>query len=80
MNPILRSAAEIQGEMERVYGQLVALQSQLAGIPLPPTPEELAANNEELLLDQLRLDQLQARWQQLYAGQRDLEARSWRRR
>ena len=76
MNPILRTAAEIQGEMERVYGQLVALQTQLAGIPLPPTPEELAANNEELLLDQLRLDQLQARWQQLYAGQRDLEAKA----
>jgi Mrp family chromosome partitioning ATPase len=76
MNPILRSADEIQAEMERVYGQLVALQTQLAGIPLPPTPEELAADNEELLLDQLRLDQLQARWQQLYAGQRDLAARA----
>lgn len=74
MNPILRSGDEIQDEMDRVYAELLALQVQLAAIPLPPTPEQLAADDEELLLDELRLEQLQTRWTQLYSGQRDLEA------
>lgn len=76
MNPVLRSAAEIQAEMDRVYAEFLRLQIELAAIPLPPTPEELAAGDEELLLDQLRLEQLQTRWTQLYSGQRDLEARA----
>jgi hypothetical protein len=72
MNPILRSAADVQAEMDRVYAQLVALELELAGLPLPPTAEELAASDEQLLLDQLTLQQLEARWTQLYAQQRDL--------
>ena len=76
MNPVLRTGAEIQAEMDRVYAEFLRLQIELAAIPLPPTPEELAAGDEELLLDQLRLEQLQARWTQLYSGQRDLEARA----
>jgi hypothetical protein len=76
MNPVLRSAAEIQAEMDRVYAEFLRLQIELAAIPPPPTPEELAAGDEELLLDQLRLEQLQTRWTQLYSGQRDLEARA----
>lgn len=76
MNPVLRSAEEIQGEMDRVYTELLALQAQLAGIPLPPTAEQLAATDEQLLLDQLRLEQLQGRWTQLYSAQRDLQARA----
>jgi hypothetical protein len=55
MNPILRSAADVQAEMDRVYAQLLALELELAGLPLPPTVEELAASDEELLLDQLKL-------------------------
>jgi Mrp family chromosome partitioning ATPase len=76
MNPILRTAEEIQAEMDRVYNEMLALQAQLAQIPLPPTAEQLAATDEELLLDQLRLQQLEARWTQLYAAQRDLQARA----
>jgi len=76
MNPVLRTGAEIQAEMDRVYAEFLRLQIELAAIPPPPTPEELAAGDEELLLDQLRLEQLQARWTQLYSGQRDLEARA----
>ena len=76
MNPVLRSGAEIQAEMDRVYAEFLRLQIELAAIPPPPTQEELAAGDEELLLDQLRLEQLQARWTQLYSGQRDLEARA----
>jgi hypothetical protein len=72
MNPILRSAADVQSEMDRVYAQLLALELELAALPLPPTVEELAASDEELLLDQLKLQQLEARWTQLYAQQRDL--------
>lgn len=76
MNPVLRSGAEIQAEMDRVYAEFLRLQIELAAIPPPPTQEELAAGDEELLLDQLRLEQLQARWTQLYSGQRDLEAKA----
>ena len=76
MNPVLRSGAEIQAEMDRVYAEFLRLQIELAAIPPPPTPEELAADDEELLLDQLRLEQLQARWTQLYSSQRDLDARA----
>ena len=76
MNPVLRSAAAVQSEMDRVYNQLVALELELAGMPLPPTPEEAQADDEELLLDQLKLQQLEARWTQLYATVRDIEARA----
>ena len=76
MNPVLRSGAEVQSEMDRVYNQLLALELELAGMPLPPTPEEAQAGDEELLLDQLKLQQLEARWTQLYATVRDIEARA----
>ena len=74
MNPTLRSAAVIQDEMDRVYAQLLALELELAGLPLPPTTEELQASDEQLLLDQLKLQQLEARWTQLYATQRAIES------
>lgn len=76
MNPVLRTAAEVQAEMDRVYSQLLALQVELASLPLPPTPEEIQANDEELLLDQLKLQQLETRWTQLYASQRDIQGRA----
>jgi hypothetical protein len=74
VNPVLRTPEAIQAEMDRVYAELLELQKQLAAIPLPPTPEELAATNEGLMLDQLQLEQLQARWTQLYARQRELQS------
>ena len=76
MNPILRSAAEVQAEMDRVYAQLLALETELAGLPLPATPEQAQSNDEQLLLDQLKLQQLEARWTQLYASQRDIQGRA----
>jgi hypothetical protein len=62
--------------MDRVYSQLLALEVELAAMPLPPTPEEAQAGDEELLLDQLKLQQLEARWTQLYASVRDIQARA----
>jgi hypothetical protein len=76
MNPVLRSAEQIQAEMDRVYNQLLALEVELASLPLPPTPEETQAGDEELLLDQLKLQQLETRWTQLYASVRDIQARA----
>lgn len=72
--PILRTPDVIQAEMDQVYGQLLDLQKQLAAIPLPPTPEERAATDKDLMLDQLTLEQLQTRWTQLYARQRELQS------
>ncbi len=76
MNPVLRTAEAVQAEMDRVYGQLLALEMELASLPLPATPEQAQANDEELLLDQLKLQQLEARWTQLYSTQRDIQGRA----
>ncbi len=74
VNPVLRSEAAIRAEMERVLTQLVDFEQELASIPQPRTPEEAQAANEGLLLDELRLEQLEARWKQIYLGQRELRA------
>ena len=74
ITPIARTPAEVQAEMDRVYNELLAAQIALAPIPLPPTAEELQATNEALLLDELKLEQLQGRWTQLYSRQRELQA------
>lgn len=76
MNPVLRTAEAVQAEMDRVYGQLLALEIELAALPLPPTLEELQASNEQLLLDELKLQQLTTRWSQLYLSQRELQSRA----
>ncbi len=72
MNPILRSAEAVQAEIDRVLDELVRLEVELASMPLPPTPEETQAADEQLVLDQLKLTQLETRWQQLYVLQLNL--------
>jgi hypothetical protein len=78
MNPVLRTADQIRGEMGRTFDQLKVLREQLATYPPAPldptTVDPALAEDEQVLLDQLRLQNLEARWQQLYIGQRELQA------
>lgn len=80
MNPVLRSAEAIENEMGRVLGELGRLRAEHATFPPSPNPAlgaeapALAVEDEETLLRQLELQNLEARWQQLYIGQRELEA------
>ena len=74
MNPILRRTATIQAEMDRVFEELMRFEEEVAAIPVPDTSIPSPVLDEGLLLDELRLQQLESRWQQLYLGQRELEA------
>lgn len=71
LNPVTRSAGEVQAEMDRVLNDMIRMQLELAD--MPAAPEETPVPNEQSLLDDLRLQQLQARWQQLYAQQDALD-------
>ena len=76
MNPelVLRTPESIQAEMDRTLERLQALEAEFATFPLPPDPEQAATENEELLLLQLELANLEARWNTLYIGERDLDS------
>lgn len=73
MNPVLRSAGEIQAEIDRVLNELVRLNLELSQIPAPIDPATVQAD-EQVLLDQLRLTQLETRWTQLYTELNELES------
>ncbi|MGH3650739.1 MAG: hypothetical protein ACRDU9_08530, partial [Acidimicrobiia bacterium] len=76
MNPelVLRTPESIQAEMDRTLAELTRLEAEFASYPPPPNPELAATQNEELLLKQLELDTLTARWNQLYIGERELDS------
>lgn len=76
MNPelVLRTPESIQAEMDRTLAQLTALEAEFVTFPLPPDPETAATQNEELLLLQLELQNLEARWNTQYIGERDLDS------
>lgn len=76
MNPVLRTAEAIRAEMDRTLGELQAKRAELATYPPPPPDPTVspAIDDEQTLLDQLRLQNLENRWQQLYIGQRELDA------
>jgi len=71
LNPITRSAGEVQGEMDRVLNDMIRIQLELA--EMPAAPAETPVPDEQELLDELRLQQLQVRWQQLYSQQDALD-------
>ncbi|HSM46082.1 MAG TPA: hypothetical protein VK969_13795, partial [Acidimicrobiia bacterium] len=71
LNPITRSAGDVQAEMDRVLSDMIRFQLELA--EMPPAFEETPVPDEQSLLDELRLQQLQVRWQQLYAQQDTLD-------
>lgn len=74
MNPVDRSAAAVQNEIDRVLEEIIRLQLQLRGLPETTDTTTPAVPDEQLVLDQLKLSQLQATWTQIYTQLRDLEA------
>ena len=74
VNPTWRKPSTIQKEMDRVFEELMRLEAEVAAIPVPDTTVPTPLPDEELLLDELTLQQLEARWQQLYLGIRELDA------
>lgn len=74
MNPVERTTGQVQAEMDRVLSELVRLQLELREMrPVVDAAAEQSAD-EQLLLDQLRLEQLQTRWTSLFTQLRDLNA------
>lgn len=76
MNPVDRSATAVQNEMDRVLQEIINLQLKLRDLPQPDDPTVPAVPNEQLVLDQLKLSNLQATWTQIYTQLRDLEGLS----
>lgn len=76
MNPelVFRTPESIQAEKDQTLVRLTELEAEFATYPAPPDPEITASQNEELLLKQLELQNLEARWNQLYIGERELDS------
>jgi hypothetical protein len=74
ITPVLRTPAQIQADIDETLARVQGLEVELAAIPLPPTPEERQSRDLDLLLDQLRVDNLQQRWDALYQRGRELAA------
>jgi hypothetical protein len=67
LNPVERPASAVQAEMDRVNQELIRLNLELNALPPPPVDAAVeATQDEQFLLDQLRLTQLETRWSQLY--------------
>ena len=63
--------------MERVYNPAPALELSWRCLP-SHSRRRHRPHDEELLLDQLKLQQLEARWTELYATVRDIRSSGWR--
>jgi hypothetical protein len=70
VTPVERTPAQIQADIDRVQSEMVRLQSELAAMPAPPT---VGVVDEQLIIDQLKLDNLNTRHQTVYAEMARLE-------
>lgn len=64
LNPVApRTAVDVQTDIDRTLGEILRLEQQL--LALPPAPDSVTKVDEQALIDSLRLQQLQLRWQEL---------------
>ncbi len=70
VTPEERTASQIQDDIDRVQAEMVRLQGELATMPPPPTAGIV---DEQLIIDQLRLENLNTRHQTVYAEMARLE-------
>ncbi len=81
-NPIFaRTTATIQSQMDQVFAELMRISEELATVPVVGTviPTTISIQQQQIVdqarrLDELRLVQMESRWQQLFTGLRELAA------
>ena len=81
-NPIFaRRTATIQTQMDQVFEELMRISEELATVPVVRTviPTTISIQQQQIVdqarrLDELRLAQMESRWQQLFTGLRELAA------
>jgi hypothetical protein len=70
VTPVERTPAQIQADIDRVQSEMIRLQSELSAMPPAPTAGVV---DEQLIIDQLKLENLQTRHQTVYAEMARLE-------